>query len=74
MSVEACRAHTEDAIQTLVDCLGSRNPRVRIRAAEVILNRAWGRAQQSVELSGELSLEELLSASYKAKSEGLGAS
>lgn len=43
------REHTAAAIQTLVDCL--RDPKLRVQAAEALLNRAWGRPVQP--LSGE---------------------
>ena len=38
------RAHTEAAIQTLADCL--RDPRHKVQAAAILLDRAWGKPSQ----------------------------
>jgi len=38
---ELARAHTADAIQTLVDCLN--DPKHKLAAACALLDRAWGR-------------------------------
>jgi hypothetical protein len=43
---ELARAHTEAAIQTLVECL--RDPRLRVQAAALLLDRAWGKASQVI--------------------------
>lgn len=40
---QLARMHTGEAIQALVDALGSKNERTRITAAEAILDRGWGR-------------------------------
>jgi hypothetical protein len=46
---ELARAHTLEAIETLVDVMqNSKLDRARVAAAEAILNRAWGRASQSM--------------------------
>jgi hypothetical protein len=44
--VELARTHTPAAIAALVDALN--NPRERVAAATVLLDRAWGRAPQVV--------------------------
>jgi hypothetical protein len=49
---EAARTYTSEAIKTLAKLLRSGPPAVRVRAAEALLNRAWGTPTQGVELSG----------------------
>ena len=49
---ELARKHTEEAINTLVKMLRSRNDRVRVAAAEALLDRGWGRSNQDMEVSG----------------------
>jgi hypothetical protein len=44
--VELARVHTPGAIAALADAL--KNPRERVAAATVLLDRAWGRAPQVV--------------------------
>jgi hypothetical protein len=41
---ELARAHTEAAIQTLAECL--RDPRHKVQAAAILLDRAWGKPSQ----------------------------
>lgn len=41
--VDLARAQTTDAIETLVRCMGSKDDRVRVAAAQALLDRAWGR-------------------------------
>lgn len=48
---EMARAHTEEAIAALKDCLKSANESVRVSAANSILDRAWGKPQQAIEVS-----------------------
>lgn len=45
---DAARAHTAEAITTLARALKAKNPRDRIRAAEILLDRAWGRPAQEI--------------------------
>ena len=40
------RAHTTDAVQTLVDCL--RDPKHKVAAATALLDRGWGRPVQAI--------------------------
>jgi hypothetical protein len=48
------RVHTPQAIQTLADiCQFGEKESARVAAAEALLNRAWGRPEQAVELSGK---------------------
>jgi hypothetical protein len=42
--VALARTHTEAAIQTLAECL--RDPRHKVQAAAILLDRAWGRPTQ----------------------------
>jgi hypothetical protein len=51
----AAREHTIEAISTLVFWLRSGGPRASIMAADMLLDRAWGRASQGLKLQGELS-------------------
>jgi hypothetical protein len=43
---ELARAHTADAIQTLIDCLN--DPKHKLAAACALLDRGWGRPPQAV--------------------------
>jgi len=47
--IEAARAHTEECIAVLAECLASTDHATRIRAAEALLNRGWGKPTQPVE-------------------------
>lgn len=49
---EAFRALTMDALKTLQDALSEGGP-VAVKAAEVILDRGWGRATQAMEVTGK---------------------
>lgn len=51
--IDAARAHTETAIATLVSmCQTSEDDKVRVQAAEAILNRAWGKPTERQEITG----------------------
>lgn len=52
------RAHTAEAIATLVAIMtGQRSPAsARVAAANALLDRGYGKPQQSVELGGELGI------------------
>lgn len=52
--VDAARAHCHEAIRVLGMIMSSKleDSRDRIRAAEILLDRGYGRAPQAVELSG----------------------
>lgn len=57
---ELARAHTEEALATLVEIMrNGETDRARAAAAEVLLDRAWGRAAQPLEHRTEtLSLDQ----------------
>lgn len=42
------REHTETAIQVLATALSDPDPRVQIKAAEVLLDRGYGKAAQAI--------------------------
>lgn len=46
---ELARGHTERAIGVLVECLDDPDPRVRLVAANTLLDRGWGKAQIGVD-------------------------
>lgn len=48
------RKHTDDAISRLVYWLHSENAKASVGAAVALLDRGWGRAHQSIEISGEV--------------------
>lgn len=48
---ELARQHGYDAIRRLVDLMGSKNENVAVRACEALLDRAYGRTVQGVELN-----------------------
>jgi hypothetical protein len=48
---ELARAHTEDAIQTLVEAL--KDPKLKVQAATALLDRGWGKPVQAIEASAQ---------------------
>jgi hypothetical protein len=48
---KAFQEQTQNALDTLVDVMGSGKGSERVKAAEVILDRAWGKPIQSVDAS-----------------------
>ena len=48
------RKHTVESIDRLVHWLHSNNPKASVTAAVALLDRGWGRAHQSIEISGEV--------------------
>jgi hypothetical protein len=48
---ELARAHTEDAIQTLVEAL--KDPKLKVQAATALLDRGWGKPIQAIEASAQ---------------------
>lgn len=48
----AARLHTRAAIDCLANLLTCNHPAARARAAEILLDRAWGRAPATVTLEG----------------------
>lgn len=64
---DLAREQTEKAIATLVECLDAKDGRVRVQAACALLDRAWGKPTQSIQIEREearelraLSREELM--------------
>lgn len=55
---ELARTHTEAAINTLADCL--RDPKLKVQAAEALLNRAWGRPLQALSLEPDSATSSIL--------------
>lgn len=51
---DAARQHTEAAIKTLADIAKDKEQTAsaRVAAAEVLLDRGWGKAQQTIEVEG----------------------
>jgi hypothetical protein len=49
---DLARAHTAEAIETLVRALNDKSGSVRIVAARELLDRGWGRAVQSYDVVG----------------------
>lgn len=50
--VELARKYTAEAIATLADIMGNGDLRSRVAAAQVLLDRAWGKPSQAVEVTG----------------------
>jgi hypothetical protein len=48
---QEARRHSPKALRRIVECLDDENAKIRLMAAEMILNRAWGRPELSVELN-----------------------
>lgn len=46
--------HTEEAIDTIVKVMRGDDPKSRAFAANLLLDRGWGKAAQAVEHSGEV--------------------
>lgn len=45
---EAARQHSDHALQVLVDALSDEDRRIQIKAAELLLDRGWGKAPQAI--------------------------
>lgn len=50
---ELCRAHTKDAVETLIDVMNTKSapPSARVMAANAVLDRGWGKPQIEVNAS-----------------------
>ena len=64
---EAARAHTADAIGTLAAiCTDPKAPEAsRVTAANLLLDRGWGRPTQPSQASGSLTVLDLVTGSMK---------
>ena len=51
---ELARSHTGAAIQALVDAL--KDDKQRVSAAQVLLDRGWGKPQQTIEGTGSMTM------------------
>lgn len=70
------REHTNDAIATLAQIMGDENapPDARIRAAEALLNRAWGKPPATMEVNGGVAVYSVAEAIRLAEARRLAAS
>jgi len=50
---DAARKQTEAAIGVLASALTDEDPRVRIKAAEVLLDRGWGKPSQAIDVGSD---------------------
>lgn len=57
---EAAREHTEAALAVLVGALSDEDARVRIKAAETLLDRGWGKPKQTIGGDDESPLQMLI--------------
>lgn len=49
--IEACRAKTGEALETILELMeSSDNDRVRLAAAQFVIERGWGKAPERIEL------------------------
>jgi hypothetical protein len=65
---ELARQHTEQAVRTLVEAL--RDPKLKVQAAQALLDRGWGRPPQTIHTEGQTSITLLhLAAAQMASSE-----
>jgi hypothetical protein len=55
----AAREYTQEAIDTLVLVMRNGKPSEAAMAANSLLDRAWGKPRQEVEISGALQVEDL---------------
>lgn len=60
--IDAARAHGEAAISVLVASLTDKDARLRVAAAQALLERGYGKPAQHLSLSENLSHEEALKA------------
>lgn len=56
--VEKAREYSDRAIEVLVAALSSPIPRLRVQAAEMLLNRAWGKPTTALDPDGERAILE----------------
>ena len=56
---EAARALTVEALDTLRECLRDKSGAVRVRAAEALLDRAWGKAPAVLDESNPYEPQEI---------------
>lgn len=69
---ELAKRHTPAALKVLVEALKDDNGRTRIAAAEVLLDRGWGKATQHIEANVNV-IDQLSHEDKRALLEALGA-
>lgn len=57
---DLARTHTKEAVERLVFWMRSDNAKASVSASSTLLDRAWGRAPQDVNLGAQSSLADLL--------------
>jgi hypothetical protein len=50
---ELARAKTEEAFAVILDCLADPDKKIALKAAEVLLDRGWGRPALDVNVGGQ---------------------
>jgi hypothetical protein len=63
----AAREHTQDALDPLEAVMTDAKapPAARVSAATAMLDRGWGKAKETVDLRGQLTLEQLILGSFR---------
>ncbi len=56
--LDACRAYSLPAVQTLVELLNDRSSAIRLAACNALLDRAWGKPEQTMNLAGGIDINE----------------
>jgi hypothetical protein len=52
-----CKDKTPEALKTILSIMtGGKNERAQLSAAQYVMDRGWGKAKESVELSGTVNL------------------
>ena len=66
---EAAKAVTQEAIDTLVETMRAGNApyAAKVSAAMALLDRGWGKAKESVDITHKTTLEDLVLASYRPR-------
>jgi hypothetical protein len=65
----AAREFTEQSLGVMAASLTDEDPRIRLKAAELLLDRAWGKPSQSIDATVRGNLAELLSTIGSARSD-----
>lgn len=69
---ELAREHTAAAVETLVKALKAKGERTRVAAAEVLLDRGWGKATQHHEVDAGDELASVIDKAWKRARNGSG--
>jgi hypothetical protein len=68
-----CREKTPDALKVILGLMAkSKMDRAKLAAAQYIIDRGWGKAKESIELSGKVSLSiaEQIKQAHEARKRG----